>query len=164
MAQSMEFHGYTILEDGTIYNRFGNKVSVRVHDGRYEVRLVIDGKRKNFIVARLVSHLFNGTDINNKNICVIPKDGNKLNIHYSNLIEKERKNLIQGENHKKVTKLTDKDVQMIRELYNGKSGSNQLDKKGYSLNDLANMFNVSKGNIALIVRGKSRNKQEYKLK
>lgn len=158
------FHDYTVLEDGTIYNKHGNRVGLREHEGRYETRLVVNGKRKNFIVSRLVSHLFNGTDINNRNSCILPKDGNKLNIHYTNLIEKDRKDIIQGEKHQKIVKLSDEDVETIKSLYNGKSGANQLDKVGYSMNDLAKMYGVTKGNIALIIRGKSRNKDEYKLK
>ena len=158
------FHDYEIYENGKIINKFGNEVKLREHNGRYETRLVVDGKRKNFLVARLLYFVFIGFDMSNKDLCVTPKDGNHLNISLDNLELVHRKDLIQGEGHKKRVKLTDQQIEEIKEAYKGKASVNQYDKTGISLQDLAEKYGVTKGNIKMIVKGMSRNKEEYKLK
>lgn len=164
------FHGYTIYDDGTIIGLYGKTVTKRIHDGRYEVRLNIEGKRKNFIVARLIYHLFHAEsdgaafDINDPNQCITHKDGDKLNIDLNNLSMQLRKDLIQGESHSTIAKLTDQQVQDIRSQYKGRAGSNQLNKTSPSLKDLADEYGVSKSNIAAIIRGESRKSDDYKLK
>lgn len=169
--RSRDFHGYTIYEDGTIIGLYGKEVQKRINTGRYEVRLNIEQTRRNFIVARLVYHIFHTAadegepfDIKDQNQCVTHVDGDKLNIHLSNLAMHQRKDLIQGESHTAIAKLTDEQVDEIRSLYKGKAGSNQLDKESPSLKDLADAYGVSKSNIAVIVKGRSRKSEEYKLK
>lgn len=162
--RSADYHGYTIYEDGTIIGLYGKEVKKRNNNGRYEVRLNIDSKRCNFIAARLIYYVFHPFDISDKNICISFKDNDKLNVHLNNLYETERKELIQGEKHKTRSNLSDQQVEEIRSLYKGKTGSNQYDKTGYSLQDLANKYGVSKSNIMWIVKGMSRNKEDYKLK
>lgn len=159
-----DFHGYTIYEDGTIIGLYGKEVKKRINNGRYEVRLNVEGKRKNYIVSRLVYYVFNPFNIDDHNLCISYKDNDKLNIHLDNLFLAHRKDLIQGDKHKALVKLTDKQVNEIKQLYKGKSGVNQLDKKGLSLQDLANMYGVTKGNIKMILKGQSRNENDYKLK
>lgn len=161
---SVKYQGYTIYEDGKIMGLYKKEVKKRINNGRYEVRIMIDGVRKNFIVARLMYYVFIGFDIDNKDLCVIQKDDDYLNIHIDNLDVVHRKDLIQGEKHKNRSKVTDEQVEEIRKLYKGKVGSNQFDKVGYSLNDIAKMYGVTKSNVMHIVKGLSRNEDEYKLK
>jgi hypothetical protein len=162
--KSVDFHGYTIFENGKIIGLYGKEVKKRINNGRYEVRLNIDGKRKNYIVSRLVYYVFNPFDIDDKNICISYKDNDKLNINISNLYLTHRKELIQGDKHKARSKVTNEQAEEIRQLWKGKTGKNQLDKNGLSLQDIANMYGVTKGNIRMIIKGDSRNEKEYKLK
>lgn len=162
--KSIDFHGYTIYENGKIIGLYGKEVKKRLNNGRYEVRLNVEGKRKNYIVSRLVYHAFNPFDINDQNMCISYKDNDKLNINLDNLYLTQRKDLIQGDKHTQRAKLSDEQVKEIRQLYKGKTGSNQHDKTGYSLSDMAAMYGVSKANIKMIIKGGSRNEQEYKLK
>lgn len=159
-----DFHGYTICEDGTIIGLYGKEVKKRLNNGRYEIRLNIEGKRKNYIVSRLLYYVFNPFNIEDQNICVSYRDNDKLNIHIDNLYLTHRKDLIQGDKHQKKAKITDQQAEEIKALYKGKAGVNQLDKQGYSLQDIANMYGVTKGNIKMIVKGQSRNEDDYKLK
>jgi hypothetical protein len=162
--KSVDFHGYTIYENGKIIGLYGKEVKKRINNGRYEIRLNIEGKRKNYMVSRLVYYVFNPFDIEDKNICVSYKDNDKLNIDLSNLYLTHRKELIQGDKHQQRAKLTNEQAEEIRQLYKGKTGSNQHDKEGYSLSDLAAAYGVSKANIKMIIKGGSRNEKEYKLK
>lgn len=160
----MDFHGYTIFEDGTILGLHGRKLKQRKHNERYEIKLTVEGKRVNYLVSRLVYYAFNPFDISDKNLCVSYKDDDKLNVHLENLYLANRKDLVQADKHDKIAKLTDEQVLEIRSLYQGKVGVNQHDKNGPSLNDIAKMYGVSKSNIAWIVKGRSRKQANYKLK
>jgi len=160
----VDFHGYTIYEDGTIIGLYGKEVKQRIRDNRSEVRLYIDNKRKNYTTSRLVYHAFYPFDIDDKNLCVSYKDDNGLNIHLDNLYLAHRKDLIQGDKHVARAKITDEQAEEIRTLYKGKTGNNQFDKTGQSLQDLANMYGVSRSNIAMIIKKRSRNEDSYKLK
>lgn len=51
----------------------------------YRVDLWKDGKPKSFLVARLVAFTFLNEDINNENLTVNHKDGNRLNNYIDNL-------------------------------------------------------------------------------
>ncbi len=157
------FHGYTFYEDGTIIGLYGREIKKVENKGYYEIKLVVNGKRKTFSVARLMYNLFVGFDIDNKNLCVLHKDNNRLNVHIDNLYLEHRKNIIQGSKHDSISKLTQKQVEEIKELYKGSAGINQHDKKGLSMNDLAEKYNVSKGSIQMILKGWVRNKDNYKL-
>lgn len=162
--KSVNYHGYTIYEDGTIIGLYGKEVKKRLNKGRYAIRLNIEGERKNFTVSRLIYHAFHPFDIANRDICISYKDGDKENIHLDNLYMEDRKNLIQGEKHISRAKLTDQQVDEIRSLYKGKSGVNQLDKISPSLQDLADKYGVTKSNIMWVVKKMSRNEDDYKLK
>lgn len=160
-----DFHGYTIYEDGRIIGLHGREIKKRLKDGRYEIRLNVKGERKNYMVSRLIYYVFEPFDIDDRNLCVSYKDGDKTNIHFDNLFLAHRKDLIQGDKHKNVSALTDEQAEEIRRLYTGKVSVNQHDQKaGYSYQDLADMYGVSKANIMWIVKGMSRNKDDYKLK
>jgi hypothetical protein len=160
-----DFYGYTIYEDGRIFNEKGKEIKKRIHNGKYEVRLIVNGTRRNFIFARLYYYLFiDSFEMDNKDLCISPKDGNHLNVDKNNLILIHRKDLIQGDKHKAIAKLTDKQIDEIKLLYTGWVGYNQHNKQGYSYNDLAKIYAVTKGEIAQIIQGRTRNQDKYKLK
>lgn len=144
-----EFYGYKFYEDGTVINKHGKEIKKSIINGVYYISLNINKKRKTFIFSRLLYHLFYPFDIENKNLCVSFKDRNPYNIHLNNLYLTDKKEVI------KRRKLTDKQIKEIRLLYKGKSGKNQYCKKGYSLNDLAKMYGVSKSTIQQIVNKKN---------
>lgn len=160
------YHGYKIYKDGTIVGKYGKTISKRVRNGRYEVKLIIDGERKYMILSRLMYWLFvENFDLDNKNLCVSAKDDDFLNVHPDNLYLEERKNLIQGEKHKKRSKLTDEQIQEILETYKpNPMGANQYSENNVSYAKLAEKYGVSKANIAMVIKGRSRNSDEYKLK
>lgn len=165
--KSKQFYQYTMYENGIIQNtKTGKIINIREHNGHYETMLTIEGKRKNFIIARLLYWLFiEQFDINNKNLCVSFKDNNKLNIDLDNLYLIERKDLIQGEGHRNRIKLTDEQIEEIKNIYQGnKLNSNQYTKTGVSLKDLALKYGVTKKEIHHIIKGTARNKDKYKLK
>lgn len=165
--ESRQFYQYTIKENGDIFNTKTKKaIKKHLHKGVYEVRLTIDGKKKVYSFHRLYYFLFvKEFDMNNTNLCVSIKDGNVENISKNNLVLKSRKDIVQGENTK-ASKLTDQQVEEIRSLYKGKISVNQFDKSGdgFSYQDLANRYGVSKASIGRIIRGETRNKSRYKLK
>ncbi|MCY9738135.1 hypothetical protein M5X17_31070 [Paenibacillus alvei] len=160
------FSDYKIYEDGTIVNRYGKRLTNREKDGRYEIRLVVDGKRKNFILSRLMYWLFvDQFDMSNENLCVTAKDGDLLNVHPRNLELIDRKDLIQGEGHKNRALLTDKQIEEILNSYEGNElGANQYSNNKTSYADLAKKYGVTKANIAAIINKRSRNPEDYKLK
>lgn len=162
--RSVHYEGYTFFEDGTIIGLHGRPLKIHLNKGRYEVGLVIDGERKKYLVARILYFAFNKFDISDKNLCVVSSDRDHTNIHLDNLELVHRKDLIHGEKHKGRAVLTDEQTEEIKGLYAGKSGANQYDKTGYSLNDLAKLYGVSKANIMHIVNGLSRDEASYKLK
>lgn len=77
-------HGYRVFEDGTVYGRFGKKMSPSDNGRGYLILgLRTGGERKTFGVHKLVALGFvpnpeNLPEVNHK-------DGNKLNNHWSNL-------------------------------------------------------------------------------
>lgn len=165
--ETREFHQYTINENGDIFNTVTKRpIKKTLHKGIYEVRLVINGKKRVFSFHRLYYFLFvKEFDIDNKNLCVSIKDGNINNIAKNNLILKNKRDIVQGENTK-VSKLTDKQVEEIRNLYKGQTCRNQFDKCGsdISYKDLAEKYKVSKASIGRIIRGETRDRSKYKLK
>ena len=155
------FEGYTITEDGTIYGKHNKILTLRWHKDRYEVRL----NGKIYILARIIYKAFNPDfAITDRDLCITFKDGNKKNIHIDNLECKHRKDIIQGENHKIRAKLTNEQAEEIRQLWEGKAGNNQFDKKTFSLQEIADAYGITKGNVQMIINGKSRNVNNYKLK
>ena len=162
--ESLMLDKYEIFENGMIINTStGKEISQRIKDKHKEVRLTIDGVRKNFITSRLVYWLFNDDfDINNKDLCIVAED--LINFTLSDLKVVNRKDLIQGEKHKNVYKLTNEQVAEIKSLYIGKTGVNQHTKTGMSYSDIAKKYGVTRGLIASIIRGEIRNENSYKLK
>lgn len=162
--KSVMFDRYEVFENGTIINTLtGLSMTQQIKGHRREVRLTIDGKRKNFITSRLVYWLFNEDfDISNKNLCIWGED--MINFTVQDLKVVHRKDLIQGEKHKHQAKLTNAQAEEIRELYQGKPCTNQYDKHGISYQDIADKYGVTKGLIAQIIKGSTRNEDKYILK
>jgi hypothetical protein len=79
-----EHHGYSVTEDGDVFNRFGRRVSKSMMSGYWFVTLFIERKAKRISVHRLVCGLFNGPRPSDDRICA-HLDGNPLNNHYKNL-------------------------------------------------------------------------------
>ena len=75
---------YRIEKDGKVFSLISNKYLSPYDNGLgYKcIKLVIDGKRKQFYVHRLVASEYIG-DVNN--FVVNHKDGNKFNNHINNL-------------------------------------------------------------------------------
>ena len=162
--ESLMLDKYEIFENGIIINTStGKEISQRIKDKHKEVRLTLNGIRKNFITSRLVYWLFNDNfDIDNKDLCIVAED--LINFTLSDLKVVNRKDLIQGEKHKNVYKLTNEQVAEIKSLYIGKTGVNQHTKTGMSYSDIAKKYGVTRGLIASIIRGEIRNENSYKLK
>ena len=166
------FGDYCIFENGDIYNSRGKKLTHHIKKGRKEIKLTVEeGKRRTFVSARLIYCAFNEIDIDtfDKNQCVSFKNGNKLDISLDNLHCVFRGDLIQGQKHKSVTKLTDEQVEEIRRKYEETKGNkpcNQYDKtKPYnSYRSLAKEYNVEYSLIRHIIKGCIRNEDVYKLK
>ena len=154
-----DFYGYTIYENGDIVNKYGKQMSPRNNKGRLEIKLTINGVRKNFSVGRLVYCVFNNIDpfTFDKDQCVTFKDGDKLNVNLDNLECKYRGDLIQGEKHN-ISKLTDKEIEEIRKKYFSTKNNrpiNQYDVKGeyHSYRSLAKDYDVTYPTIKQIIEG-----------
>lgn len=168
---SRDFYGYTIYSNGEIENRHGKILSQSIKDGRSEIRLVVNGKRRSFITARLIYCVFNNIDIFelDKDQCISFKDGDKLNLSVDNLIMVYRGDLIQGDKHRSIAKLTDKDVEDIKRRYAETINNrpvNQYDRnKPYnSYRSLAKEYGVTYTLIKLIIQGETRDEDSYVLK
>ena len=148
------YKGYTFHENGYVYNFNGREKKIRLNRNKYEIKLSYNGKIIYHTYHRIRSYLFvEKFDINNKNICVVAKDGDYTNLDLSNYYLEDRQVIVHRDNHK-VSKLTTKQVEEIREKYKSKSGSNQHDMTCiYSYQFLADYYGVSKGLIAMIIRG-----------
>ncbi len=161
--EAREYYGYKFFANGTVLSPKGRVKSINLKNGRLEVYVDVNGKRKCLLLHRIMYKLFvNDFDITNKDLCVVCKDRDFSNISLDNLELKHRKDLIQGEKHR-VSKISDEMAEQIKKEYNGKSSSNQHKKVGFSYSDLAKKYNVNKGTIASIVKGRSRNANKYKL-
>jgi hypothetical protein len=80
--KQVNFHGYTIKEDGTILNKNGSvKSPYKIARGYFGVSLWYNGKYNKHYVHRLVAENF----LDGTNETVNHKDGDKSNNHASNL-------------------------------------------------------------------------------
>jgi len=165
--EGRDFYGYTIYENGDVQNaKSGRFITKRIHNGRVEFQIETPEGRKNFILSRVLYWLFvENFDMSNKNLCVSYKDNDKMNTSIDNLYLADRKDLIQGEGHRAILKITDEQIEEIKKAYKGnKKYSNQHNKTGLSLKDLGDKYGVTKGEIQCIVKSWSRNSDKYKLK
>ena len=161
----VEMNGYTIYENGKIIGKHGKPLKPYIHNKHAEVKINLTGTgAKHYNLSRLVYWAFHPEfNYEDKNMCVSCKTGDYINFTLADLEVKSRKDLIQGELHKHSAKLTNQQVEEIRHLYQGKAGHNQFDKTSPSQNDLAEIFQVSRSNISLLIRHKGRTPYVYKL-
>lgn len=170
--ENRDFHGYTIYENGNIEGLYGKTLKQRTREGgRKEIRMTVKGERKNFIVSRLVYCVFNDIDIFelDKDQCVVAIDGDKSNVTLNNLELVYRGDLIQGEKHTAISKLTDEQIEEIRAKYESTKDNrpvNQYDVEGtyHSYRSLAEEYSVTYTMIKHIIKGDSRDSSKYKLK
>ncbi len=79
-----DVYGYKVTEDGTVYGKFGKRLSPSNNGRGYLILgLMIDGSRRTVGVHKLVAMAY--VDNPNNFFEVNHKDGNKLNNHYTNL-------------------------------------------------------------------------------
>jgi len=151
--------GYTIYDNGDIYGVKGKKLNK-------SKQVKINGKL--YFTSHLIYYAFNQDTFNleDRNNVIIHLDGNELNNKLSNLKLESKKIIVQGENNSQ-SKLTDKQVEEIKELYKkgkeGKVGQNDPRVK-YSYRQLADMYGVSHTLIKGIIKGHFRNKENYIIK
>ena len=170
--KSKEYCGYTIYENGDIIGLYGRKLKQRTRGGgRKEIKLSINGKKINYIVSRLVYCVFNDIDPLelDKDQCVVSKDGNKSNTALENLELVYRGDLIQGDKHTSIAKLSDKDVEDIKRKYAETKDNRPVnqydgDKPYNSYRSLAEEYGVTHTLIKLIIQDKTRDETKYKLK
>lgn len=146
-----EFNNYTIDESGNVYHLSGRKIGTRVTPKGYvQTWLTQNSKTKYRFIHRLVADTFIVKD--SENLEVNHKDGNKLNNHVSNLEWVTRhENIRHGFNNglykstenSPNSKLTNKDVAIIR----------QMIKDGKSLNSIGKIYGVNHATIRHIKLG-----------
>jgi len=114
---------YMITKDGRIKSKFKELKQVKRKDGYKRISLTKNGKRKNYLVHRVIAMTFIPNSIRKKE--VNHKDGNKRNNHVSNLEWCTREENIRhasskglmccGEDRKN-SRLTWKEVLLIRKM------------------------------------------------
>ena len=83
--RQVEYKGYTFFEDGTFINKRGQQGKIHTKDNRCSIKMSINNKRQTVMYHRLRYYLFSEKfDYNDKDICVIAKDGNYLNLNLDN--------------------------------------------------------------------------------
>lgn len=78
---------YKVSEDGVVTNIKKNKPlkPAILKDGTLRVTLSKNGIRKNKVIAHLVAEAFLEKPLTNERLCVLYKDNDKNNLHYTNL-------------------------------------------------------------------------------
>lgn len=107
-------------------------------------------------------------DFKNKEILVTHKDNDQYNYNINNLVVINKRDILQGEKHK-LSKLTNEQVEEIKEVYKKAQENNQNINKNnpfvkVSFRKLAEKYNVSHSLVRDIIRGKIRNKNNYIIK
>lgn len=163
--KSAELFGYKVFENGTIIGKKGKKISKRP---QIKVYFEENQKPTEMSYARFVYYAFNQDSFNyeDKSIVISFKDKNRKNFKLNNLIAVNKKNIYQGQNHTK-SKLTDKEVEEIRRLYNKNKNKRDGEHDPFakiSYRKLADKYGVSHTLIKGIVKGNLRNKDNYIMK
>ncbi|EDM44604.1 hypothetical protein SCB49_13570 [unidentified eubacterium SCB49] len=166
--QIIGYENYHVSESGRIYRteidkertwrtkgkiyKSENKIHFRIRNGKlrdgYASLTDKKGKLHSVTVSWLVAKAFNITSrkLNKKRHSIGYKDGNKRNLHYSNLLVLDRV--------KNNSKLTLEDVKHIKKQI----------KKGIPLNRIAYLFNVSEMQINRIKTGENWGNGKRKIK
>ena len=163
MKEKIKLWGYTIYRNGDIYTPNGKLITKRKM-----IYVKIEGETKYTEISyvRLIYYAFNKDifDFNDKTIAIRKKDKNG-DYNLDNLEMVSKKDYVQGEKNAQ-SKLTDKQVEEIKNLYNSKK-----QKEGHlnnpnckiSYRKLAQMYGVTHTTISSIIKGEHRNKENYKL-
>lgn len=148
--RQVEYKGYTFFEDGTFINKRGKQGKIHTKDNRCMIKMTINNKRQTLMYHRLRHYLFSEKfDYDDKDICVIAKDGNYLNLNLDNYSLMRRKDLhMINRGVKKVSKET---VKQIREEYANQDNINYFAPEYKSMYYLAAKYGVSKSLIRQIV-------------
>lgn len=156
--KQVELFGYKIFENGTILALNGKPMKFNK-----TITLSVNKKLKKVSYARFVYYAFNKDfDFNNHSYCVKHKDNDFSNNNINNLYITNKKEDIRGENHK-MAKLTDKQVEEIKELYRkGQEKDRDINtnspNRRISYRKLADKYGVSHNLIRGIIKGNFRNK------
>ena len=174
--------GYTIFENGKVVGlqdkeiKQGKQIKVKWGNTGKSISIKWGKQKKKRVVnyARFVYYAFNykNFNFNDKTIVIKHKNGDEEDCSINNLTTINRKYINQGENNVS-SKLTDKQVKEIKELYSKKKKVRMETNKKLEKNDpmtnvsyrkLAELYGVSHSMIAGIVKGQFRNKENYILK
>lgn len=148
--RQVEYKGYTFFEDGTFINKRGKSGNYHIKDKRYIVKLTINKKRETLMYHRLRYYLFvEDFDFNDRDICVIAKDGNYLNLDLNNYTLMKREDLFLLKKNIKV--LSKETIKQIREEYANQDNINYFAPEYKSMAFLAAKYGVSKSLIKKIV-------------
>ena len=154
-TEYVECLGYKVYRDGTIFNKYGNELTQ--HHITKQIKILINGKRKNVSVSKFVYYAFNRDyDYTDKNSFISFKDSDDNNLAINNLELGYKGNYLQGENNS-CSKITDKQVIEIIQKY--KQGH-----KKYTYEQLAKEYDISVTLVCQIINKKARNKKNYKMK
>lgn len=167
--KKVDFYDYIITENGDVYSKNGKLRKPVLKQDRYMMGFSLPNGRRTYPLARIIYKAFNDDfDISDKNQCITFKDNNKLNIHLDNLICVFRGDLIQGDGHRNITKISGEIAEQIKKEYAETLNNrpvNQYTRSGQynSYRSLAKKYGVASTLIKQIVEGKTRNKANYKL-
>lgn len=149
--RQVEYKGYTFFEDGTFINKRGKQGKIHTKDNRCIIKMTINNKRQTPMYHRLRHYLFSEKfDYDDKDICVIAKDGNYLNLDLNNytLMRREELYSLKGKVLSKET------VKQIREEYKGTNNPKDYYAPDYkSYNFLAIKYGISKSTVKQIIKG-----------
>ena len=158
--------GYHVYQNGKIVGLRGkeinkNRSQIKIYWGKNK-------KVREVSYARFVYYAFHQDSFNfdDTSLVVRFKDGNKRNYDLNNLEVFNKKVVYQGE-HNTQAKLTDRQVEEIKRLYNTQRGANiniNYPFKRCSYRKLARQYGVSHTLIRSIVKGEHRNKENYIIK
>lgn len=164
----VELWGYTIYKDGKIIGLQGKELT---RGKQIKIKWGINGKTRVVSYARFVYYAFNHRtfNFNDKTMVIQYINGNENDYSIDNLTIVDRKYVVQGQ-YNVSSKLTDEQIEEIKELYRQKKKFNKMKKKKIGKNDpttnmsyrkLAEKYGVSHSMIAGIVKGQFRNSENY---
>ena len=161
--KSVKLWGYTIYENGVIIGLEGKEIKKRK---QISINWGKKGKKRTVSYARFVYYAFNfdDFDFDNKIMVVkhINKDENDCNIN--NLMAINKKFLSHGE-YSSCSKLTNKEVEEIKEMYSKKDNSNKNNPiTNISYRKIAELYGISHSMVAGIIKGRFRNEDNYIIK
>lgn len=153
MDNAKDYHGNFVTEKGEIYNALGKPLKVR----NGAVKVVVDGKKRTLMVARIVYEVFSGNKITSTKV-ILFKDGNPENVAYENIEAVSRKTYfkkIKSENQRKRLFSKEEQEQIIKE-YDRENRRAHGFKGAYSkptFREMAIKYECSKSTIQKILDG-----------